>query len=73
MMMGFGLIWVLLIIGVIAYLIGWRPNTFEGRQTTSGGQMRAQPEDALEILNQRYASGEISQEEYREMRRDLER
>lgn len=71
-MMGFGLIWVVLVLGVIAYLVGWRPDSFQGRQPPSGRQSDFRREDAFEILKQRYARGEISQEEFLEMRRDLE-
>lgn len=68
MMMGFGLIWILLIIGLIAILIGWRPDFIQGRKP-DGDTFRKTP---LEILKERYARGEISQEEYQEMRRNLE-
>jgi putative membrane protein len=67
MMMGFGFVWILLIIGLIAVLLGWRPDLSQGRQ--SGKLNQKTP---LEILKERYARGEISQSEYQEMRRDLE-
>ncbi|HEX6305846.1 MAG TPA: SHOCT domain-containing protein [Anaerolineales bacterium] len=64
-MMGFGLILPLLLIAVIAYALGWRPQ-FNQQQPSEN---RRTP---LEILKARYAGGEISQVEYEEMRRDLE-
>ena len=64
-MMGFGLIIPLLLIGAIAYALGWRPQ-FNQTQPPQADQT------PLEILKARYARGEISREEYDQMRRDLE-
>ena len=64
-MMGFGLIIPLLLIGGIAYALGWRPQFNQsGPASTS--------QTPLEMLKARYARGEISREEYDQMRRDLE-
>lgn len=69
MMMGFGLIWVILIVAVVAYLMGWRPETLNfGRR-----QERTDGKTLLEIVKERYARGEIKKEEYERMRADLER
>jgi putative membrane protein len=65
MMMGFGLIIPLLLIGGIAYALGWRPQFNETRPS----QTRQTP---LELLKSRYARGELSSEQYDQMRRDLE-
>ena len=66
MMMGLELILLpLLLIGAIAYALGWRPQ-FNQTGTAKSSQT---PE---EILKARYARGEISREEYDQMRRDLE-
>ena len=65
MMMGFGLIVPLLLIGAIVYALGWRPQFNQtGPAPTS--------QTPLEILKARYAGGEITGEEYEQMRRDLE-
>lgn len=61
MMMGFELI---LIVGVIAYALGWRP------QFNQSGPAQTSQTPA-EILKARYASGEITREEYEQTRRDL--
>ena len=66
-MMTMGLLWLIPVIFVgllIAYLSGWRPD---------GGPQppRQKDQSSLEILKDRYARGEISREEYQEMRRDL--
>lgn len=58
------LVWVLIILGVIA-LVRWLG--------TSGSDRReAQRKTPLEILQERYARGEIEREEYEQKRRDLE-
>lgn len=67
--MGFGwivmiLFWALVIGGVIA-LVRWFGMRDGGRGDTS----RRTP---LEILQERYARGEIEREEYEQKRRDLE-
>jgi len=74
MMMGFGLIIVVLIVGfiglviagVVALVAGWRPASMEQKPS------RENEQTPLEILKARYARGEISQEEYQQMRRNLE-
>lgn len=64
-MMGFELLVPLLLIGAVAYALGWRPQFNQ----TGPAQTSQTP---VEILNARYARGEISREEYDQMRRDLE-
>jgi putative membrane protein len=64
-MMGFDLIFVVVIAGAIAYSLGWRPQFNQ----TWPAQTSQTP---LEILKARYAGGEITREEYDQMRRDLE-
>ena len=65
MMMGFGLIVPLLLIGAVAYALGWRPQPNQ----TGPAQTSQAP---FEILKARYVGGEITREEYEQMRRDLE-
>jgi len=65
MMMDFGLIVPLLLIGAVAYALGLRP---QSNQTTPA-QTSQTP---AELLNARYASGEISRDEYEQIRQDLE-
>jgi putative membrane protein len=64
-MMGFGFVFVLAIVGAIAYALGWRPQFNQMGPTQNSGT-------PLEILKARYARGEISRAEYEQMRRDLE-
>lgn len=65
MMMGFGLVIPLLLIGAVAYALGLRPQS----NLTSLAQNSQNP---LEVLNVRYVCGEITREEYEQVRRDLE-
>jgi putative membrane protein len=65
MMMGFGLIALLLLIGVVAAAVGWRP------QFNQMGPVQTN-RTPLEILKARYARGEISHEEYDQVRLDLQ-
>ena len=65
-MMGLGMLflvlfWVFVIAGVI-YLVKWLT-----RQGIAG-----RPDSSLEILKKRYARGEISKQEFEDMRRDLQ-
>ncbi|TKS59313.1 MAG: hypothetical protein EWM72_02325 [Nitrospira sp.] len=65
-MMGVGLLfmvlfWVLLISGVV-YLVRW----------LMGQGITGRPDSSLEILKKRYARGEISKQEFDEMRRDVQ-
>ena len=64
-MMIFGLIVPLLLIGLLAYALGWRP------QSNQSGPAQSS-QTPLEILRARYARGEITHEEYEQMRRDVE-
>jgi len=60
-MMGFDL---LLIAGVIAYALGWRP------QFNQTGSVQTS-QTPLEILKARYVRGEISREQYEVMKADI--
>ena len=63
-MMGFGLIFTILLIAAVAYTLGWRP------QTQAQSQIGAD-ETPLDILKARYARGEISKTEFETMRDQL--
>ena len=63
---GFGwifmiLFWVLVILAIVA-LVKWLSSTRDG----------GLPRRPLDILQERYARGEITREQYEQMRRDLE-
>ncbi len=59
-----GLIPLILIGLVVAFAVGWRPGSAQQSP-------RPQEPSALDILKARYARGEISREEYQDMRREL--
>jgi len=65
--MWFGWIFWILIIGLIFILI-WT-NTKEKNKYIPFGQ---KGESAMDILKKRYAKGEITKEQYNEMKKDLE-
>ena len=65
MMMGLDIIFIVVIVGAIAYTRGWGP----GFNPTRPAQTSQSP---VEILKARYAAGEITREEYDQARRDLE-
>ena len=84
-MMFFGLVfWVAIIAGLV-WLLGRgqgvpQPPVTRGQNDTSAVETVKVPQppvtrgqNALDILNQRYARGELSREQYDQMRRDLER
>jgi putative membrane protein len=69
-MMGFGLLFILLVIGAIAYAGGWRPQF--GQWSQPGGPAgTGSGNKAQEILRERYARGDLSREEYQRMREEL--
>jgi uncharacterized membrane protein len=53
----------------VAYLLGWRPENLN----SGGSRERSAEKDPLEIAKERYARGEITHDEYQEMRANLER
>ena len=65
-MMGFGFVWVIFIIIAIAYVLGWRPDSIRRDQP------QAKERPPLEILQERYARGEIGKEAYDQIREDLD-
>lgn len=73
--MGFGLIGLLVMglfwIGLILLVVWMVRALFQGGQRTPNSPADRGP-SAREILNQRYARGEITREQFELMRRDLD-
>jgi putative membrane protein len=57
--------WALVIVGLVL-LVRWAIESGRGGGAPTSG------ESALDILQKRYARGEVSREDYEQMRRDLE-
>ena len=68
-MMGFGLLVPIVVLVALAYAFGWLPNQEQQPLQQKTRTMYS----ALDILEERYARGEISRAEYLEMREDLSR
>lgn len=64
--MGFGLIVHLAFTALVIMAVIWMFKT-----VFSGGQRSEKQTDALEILKQRYAKGEINDEEYQRIKKEL--
>jgi putative membrane protein len=62
--MAFGMLWMVLFWGAIVWAIVWgvSRSSANGRQST---------EPPLEIAKRRYASGDITKEQFEQLRRDL--
>lgn len=74
--MGFGVLWMIIVFFVLALIIGlaiWLlaslfPRIGAGGVGATGGRGRETP---LDILQRRYAAGEISKTEFAEMRDEI--
>lgn len=66
-MMGFGLLVPILILLALAYALGWLPN----QEPPPSRHKLPRTSSALDILEERYARGEIDRTEYLDMRNDL--
>jgi len=73
-MMFFGLILLaLLIYGAYVYMRKEQPNIFSSKTATANSPSGAatRTESAMQILNERYARGEMSDEAYRRMKSEI--
>ena len=66
---GFGMIFILIFVIVIA-IIGFKVLNTSNRND-GYGSISTQNENALDILKRRYAKGEIAQDEFNEMKKNL--
>jgi putative membrane protein len=63
--------WLLLLVGVVVVVVGLMLAWRSGDRSRAGGTAR-RPSSAREILDERFARGEIDEEEYRARRRVLD-
>lgn len=71
-MMGFGLIWMLLFWGGLILLAVWLITVlFPASPSSPAANTPDTSAGARDILDQRYARGELSREQYEEMRQTL--
>lgn len=71
--MGFGVLWIVLLLVIVVLLGAWlvrRASERGGSAGDSGGA--GEKDDPLEIAKRRYARGEIDQEEFERLERELE-
>lgn len=61
----FGWIWMVIVLGVITALVVWGIRKVTGNSGTSG---KPSP---LDIARERYARGEITREEFEQIKKDL--
>jgi len=61
--------WMVLFWGVIVVLVVWGVKKLTGREGSTSGA--PQKRDPLDIAKERYAGGEISREEFEQIKKDL--
>jgi uncharacterized membrane protein len=73
-MMGFGLIGIVLVVAVIIFLSreGTGLQGLVGYRQLNRQMLQNENVNALDILNQRYARGEITREQFQSIKQDLE-
>lgn len=65
---GFGFMWIIPLLFFVVFLFFMRGLFGQG---PGGGNNSTRPESTREILDKRFARGEISKEEYEEMKKTL--
>lgn len=72
---GMGILWLFVLVMLVLAIV-WAVRQFGGRELAGGPAGRGQPsgdgESPREILDRRYAEGELSRDEYDQMKEDLE-
>lgn len=73
-MMGFGLIGIVLVVAAIIFLSreGTGLQGLVGYRQLNRQMLQNENANALDILNQRYARGEITREQFQSIKQDLE-
>lgn len=69
--MGFGAAWMILFWGAIVALVVWAISRLSGDRERRGEQWRWESRSPLDIAKERYARGEITQEQFQQLQDDL--
>ena len=69
-MMGMGFLWMLLLLIALVLFIVWIVRTVGSRGSTSADGSSS-TDSALDLARRRYAEGEITREEFEQIKRDL--
>lgn len=67
--MAFGAAWMVLFWGAVIALVAWAVSRLTGDQRTEG--RRWDGRSPLDIVKERYARGEITREQFEQLREDL--
>jgi len=70
-MMGFGFIGMILFWGILIFLVVWLVRNISQSDRSSGEKTADRDPSARQILEQRYAKGEIDREQYQHMSKDI--
>jgi putative membrane protein len=68
--MAFGAVWMVFFWGVLIALVVWAFSRLTGDRQRTEGQ-RLESRSALDIAKERYARGEITREQFEQLREDL--
>lgn len=73
-MMGFGLLWIVLIVVGLLFLTreGFGIRRMAGTTPSTRRTDRENEQNAINVLNERYARGEITREQYQVIKQDLD-
>lgn len=69
--MVFGAIWMVLFWGAIVALVVWGTSRLTGDRGRGGDQMGFETRSPLSIAEERYARGEITREQFEQLKQDL--
>jgi putative membrane protein len=69
--MAFGAAWMVFFWGAIIALVVWAISRLTADRERSGGQWRSEGRSPLDIAKERYARGEITREQFEQLREDL--
>ena len=69
--MAFGMVWMVIFWGGIIALAVWAVSRLTGDREKGGDQRKLEGQSPLDIAKERYARGEITREQFEQLRQDL--